>query len=228
MKSNWKRNSFIYIIILLAAVILVYMLMPGGTNPDEIPLSQVIDMSQKGEIASIEVDGNQLSITATDNTEYTSYKEDGTSIYDITTLDLTGVKVDIKGSSGINWGSILINFFPLLLFGFLLFFLFRQARGANNQAMSFGRSRARLFPADRPTVTFADVAGAEEAKQDMQEVVDFLRAKDKFQALGARIPKGVLLVGPPGTGKTLLARAVAGEAQVPFFTISGSEFVGQA
>jgi len=225
MKSNWKRNSFIYIIILLAAVILVYMLMPGGTNPDEIPLSQVIDMSQKGEIASIEVDGNQLSITATDNTEYTSYKEDGTSIYDITTLDLTGVKVDIKGSSGINWGSILINFFPLLLFGFLLFFLFRQARGANNQAMSFGRSRARLFPADRPTVTFADVAGAEEAKQDMQEVVDFLRAKDKFQALGARIPKGVLLVGPPGTGKTLLARAVAGEAQVPFFTISGSEFV---
>jgi cell division protease FtsH len=225
MKSSWKRNSFIYIIILLAAVILVYMLMPGSSNPAEIPLSQVISMSQQGQIKEIVVDGNTLSITDKNDTEYTSYKEEGTSIYDISTLDLANVQVDIKGSSGINWGSILFNFFPLLLFGFLLFFLFRQARGANNQAMSFGRSRARLFPADRPTVTFADVAGAEEAKQDMQEVVDFLRAKDKFQALGARIPKGVLLVGPPGTGKTLLARAVAGEAQVPFFTISGSEFV---
>jgi cell division protease FtsH len=225
MKSSWKRNSFIYIIILLAAVILVYMLMPGSSSPAEIPISQVITMSQQGEITKIIVDGNTLDVFAKDGTEYTSYKEDGTSIYTIATLDLHNVEVKVKGSSGINWGSILFNFFPLLLFGFLLFFLFRQARGANNQAMSFGRSRARLFPADRPSVTFADVAGAEDAKQDMQEVVDFLRAKDKFQALGARIPKGVLLVGPPGTGKTLLARAVAGEAQVPFFSISGSEFV---
>ncbi len=225
MKSSWKRNSFIYIIILLAAVILVYMLMPGSSSPTEIPISQVISMSQQGQVSKILVDGNELTVTGTDGTEYTSYKEDGTSIYDITTLDLHNVEVDVKGSSGINWGTILFNIFPLLLFAFLLFFLFRQARGANNQAMSFGRSRARLFPADRPSVTFADVAGAEEAKQDMQEVVDFLRAKDKFQALGARIPKGVLLVGPPGTGKTLLARAVAGEAQVPFFSISGSEFV---
>jgi cell division protease FtsH len=119
----------------------------------------------------------------------------------------------------------MLNILPILIFGFLLFFLFRQARGANNQAMSFGRSRARLFPANRATVTFADVAGAEEAKQDMQEVVEFLKSKEKFQSLGARIPKGVLLIGPPGTGKTLLARAVAGEADVPFFSISGSEFV---
>ena len=129
-------------------------------------------------------------------------------------------------SSGIDWGSLLITFLlPMLFFAALLFLLFRQARGANNQAMSFGRSRARLFPANRATVTFADVAGAEEAKQDMQEVVDFLKSKEKFQALGARIPKGVLLIGPPGTGKTLMARAVAGEADVPFFSISGSEFV---
>jgi cell division protease FtsH len=108
---------------------------------------------------------------------------------------------------------------------FVFYMIFRQARGANNQAMSFGRSRARLFPANRTTVTFADVAGADEAKQDMREVVEFLKSKEKFQTLGARIPKGVLLVGPPGTGKTLLARAVAGEADVPFFSISGSEFV---
>jgi cell division protease FtsH len=118
-----------------------------------------------------------------------------------------------------------LNFLPLIIFGGLLFFLFRQARGANNQAMSFGRSRARLFPANRPTVTFGDVAGVEEAKQELMEVVEFLKSREKFQALGARIPKGVLLVGPPGTGKTLMARAVAGEADVPFFSISGSEFV---
>ena len=133
--------------------------------------------------------------------------------------------VDIKGSSGINWGGLILNFLPFLLLIFLFWLIFRQARGANNQAMSFGRSRARLFPANRATVTFADVAGAEEAKQDMQEVVEFLKSKEKFQSLGARIPKGVLLVGPPGTGKTLMARAVAGEADVPFFSISGSEFV---
>jgi len=133
--------------------------------------------------------------------------------------------VNIEGSSGINWGSLMLNFLPLIIFGGLLFFLFRQARGANSQAMSFGRSRARLIPANRPTVTFDDVAGVEEAKQELLEVVDFLKSREKFQALGARIPKGVLLVGPPGTGKTLMARAVAGEADVPFFSISGSEFV---
>ena len=131
----------------------------------------------------------------------------------------------VKGSSGINWGSLILNFLPFLLLIFLFWIILRQARGANNQAMSFGRSRARLFPANRASVTFADVAGAEEAKQDMQEVVEFLKSKEKFQSLGARIPKGVLLIGPPGTGKTLIARAVAGEADVPFFSISGSEFV---
>ena len=107
---------------------------------------------------------------------------------------------------------MLWGFLPLLLFGGLIFFLFFRARGANTQAMSFGRSRARLFPANRPTVTFDDVAGVEEAKQELHEVVDFLKSRERFQTLGARIPKGVLLVGLPGTGKTLLARAIAGEA----------------
>jgi cell division protease FtsH len=225
MKSNWKRNGLIYIFILLAAILFFYFLMPGSSEPEEVPLSQVIAMSQNSEITKIKIDGDTLLVTTTDSKEYKTYKETNTSIYDIKELNLTGVTIDIKGSSGINWGSLLINLLPLLVFGFLLFFLFRQARGANNQAMSFGRSRARLFPAARATVTFADVAGVEEAKQDMQEVVDFLKAREKFQTLGARIPKGVLLVGPPGTGKTLLARAVAGEADVPFFSISGSEFV---
>jgi cell division protease FtsH len=225
MRPSWKRNSLIYIVILLAAILLFSFLMPGTKKPEEIPLSEVIAMSQNHEITKIEVDEESLLITTVDGTEYQTYKEANASIYDIEGLNLEGVDYDIKGSSGINWGGLLINFLPLLIFGFLLFFLFRQARGANSQAMSFGRSRARLFPANRATVTFDDVAGVEEAKQDMQEVVDFLKSREKFQTLGARIPKGVLLVGPPGTGKTLLARAVAGEADVPFFSISGSEFV---
>jgi cell division protease FtsH len=225
VKSSWKRNSLIYIVILLAAILLFSFLIPGSNEPEEVPLSQVIAMSQSKEITEIEIDEETLLITTVEGTELRTYKEANASIYDIQGLNLEGVIINVKGSSGINWGGLLINFLPLVIFGFLLFFLFRQARGANNQAMSFGRSRARLFPANRATVTFADVAGVEEAKQDMQEVVEFLKAREKFQALGARIPKGVLLIGPPGTGKTLLARAVAGEADVPFFSISGSEFV---
>jgi cell division protease FtsH len=114
---------------------------------------------------------------------------------------------------------------PLILVGAFFFFLLRQAQGAGNQAFAFGKSRARLFTGDKPTVTFADVAGADEAKEELREVVEFLKEPQKFAALGARIPKGVLLVGPPGTGKTLMAKAVSGEAGVPFFSISGSEFV---
>ncbi|OGO42283.1 MAG: cell division protein FtsH [Chloroflexi bacterium RBG_16_58_8] len=226
MKSSWKRNSIIYVVILLAAILLFSFMMPGTKGPAEVPLSQVITMSQNKEISKIEINPDTMTVITTDGKELT------TAIGSLTIVDLKDLGLalpeggyDIKTSTGINWGGLLINFLPLLIFGFLLFFLFRQARGANNQAMSFGRSRARLFPANRATVTFADVAGVEEAKQDMQEVVDFLKAREKFQSLGARIPKGVLLIGPPGTGKTLMARAVAGEADVPFFSISGSEFV---
>jgi len=225
MKSNWKRNGVIYIIILLAAVLLFSFLMPGGEEPAEVPLSLIVSMSQNDEIQRITVEGDLLTVATVNGQEIKAYKEVSSSLYDIEGLKLDNVVVDIKGSSGINWGGLIINILPFLLLIFLFFLIFRQARGANNQAMSFGRSRARLFPASRTSVTFDDVAGAEEAKEDMQEVVDFLKSKEKFQSLGARIPKGVLLVGPPGTGKTLMARAVAGEADVPFFSISGSEFV---
>lgn len=135
------------------------------------------------------------------------------------------VTINYKGSGGFPWLTILINFAPFIIFGVLLLFIFRQAQGGSNQAMSFGKSRARMVASDRPTISFSDVAGVEEAKQELQEVVEFLKFPEKFIALGARIPSGVLLIGPPGTGKTLLARAVAGEAGVPFFSISGSEFV---
>jgi cell division protease FtsH len=225
MKSNWLRNSLIYIIILVAAVILFYQLFPMTQRPVEIGLDEAIVMSQDGEIAEIIVDNEELLITTTEGTELKA------SIGNLTLvelqelgLNLEGVNYEVK-PSGFDWGSLLITFIPLLLFGALIFFLFRSARGANSQAMSFGRSRARLFPASTPTVTFDDVAGVEEAKQELHEVVDFLKSREKFQSLGARIPKGMLLIGPPGTGKTLLARAVAGEAGVPFFSISGSEFV---
>ncbi len=226
MKINWRRSILIYIAIIAVAVVFFTLILPSsGQKPEEIPLSDAIDMSQNSKIAKISVGSDTINITATDGTEYLTYKEITSSIYEIEGFILEGVEVEIEGAGGVNWGGVLINFLPLLIFGALLFFLFSQARGANSQAMSFGRSKARMFSVNTPTVTFDDVAGVEEAKQELQEVVDFLKSREKFQALGARIPKGMLLIGPPGTGKTLMARAIAGEAGVPFFSISGSEFV---
>ncbi|UCG55102.1 MAG: ATP-dependent zinc metalloprotease FtsH, partial [Dehalococcoidia bacterium] len=225
MRINWKRSLIFYIAIIAAAVILFTVILPSGQEPEEILLSEAITMSQNGEIRKIVIDNETLNITGTDDTEYVTYKESFTSIYEIEGLNLENIEIDVKGSGGIDWGALFINILPFLFLGALLFFIFSQARGANSQAMSFGRSKARMFNANTPTVTFDDVAGVEEAKQELQEVVDFLRSREKFQALGARIPKGMLLVGPPGTGKTLMARAIAGEAGVPFFSISGSEFV---
>ncbi|MFC1991887.1 ATP-dependent zinc metalloprotease FtsH [Chloroflexota bacterium] len=224
MGFNWKRSGFLYIAILLAVVVITTVLLSTPPVPTEVPLSEIIARSQGNDIAKIVEEGEWLTITYTDGSEdkanigmlnYNDLRELG--------LD-TDIKYEIK-SGGINWANVLVGFLPLLLFGGLIFFIFFRARGANNQALSFGRSRARLSSPDKPTVTFDDVAGVDEAKQELYEVVEFLKAREKFQSLGARIPKGVLLVGPPGTGKTLLARAVAGEAGVPFFSISGSEFV---
>jgi cell division protease FtsH len=219
------RNSLIYIIILVAAVILLYQLFPTSSSPTEIGLDKAIAMSQDGEIAAITVDNEELLITALDGRELKA------AIGNLTLVDLQELGLSLENidyevkPSGFDWGGLMIGFLPLLLFGALIFFLFRSARGANSQAINFGRSRARLLQGSTPTVTFEDVAGVEEAKQELTEVVEFLKSREKFQSLGARIPKGILLIGPPGTGKTLLARAVAGEAGVPFFSISGSEFV---
>ena len=224
MKIDWKRSLIVYIIIAAALVVFFTLILPSGNQPQNIPISQVVTMSQEHDIKQIVVEGDTLTITDNSDTVFTSVKESGVSIEDYG-IDLSGVTVEVKSTGGIDWGTILLNFVPLLLLGGLFLFILSQARGANNQAMSFGRSRAKLFSQDKPTVTFEDVAGVEEAKQDLREVVEFLKSREKFQALGARIPKGVLLIGPPGTGKTLLARAVAGEAGVPFFSISGSEFV---
>jgi len=226
MKFNWKRSTIIYIVVLVGTIVLFSLLLPlGETSPVEKSLSDLVTLSQQHQIEKIVVDGDKLTVTQLDGSEFISYKESSASIYDVTGLDLIGVDYDIANPTGFDWGNLLISFLPVLLIVGLFFFIFSQARGANSQAMSFGRSKARLFPANTPTVTFDDVAGVEEAKQDVREVVEFLKSREKFQALGARIPKGLLLIGPPGTGKTLLARAIAGEAGVPFFSISGSEFV---
>jgi cell division protease FtsH len=200
-------------------------ILPGEQKPEQIFLNEAIAMSQDNKIEDIVItDNTQLTITGTDGVKYVTYKESTISLYEIPGFMLDNVTVSVE-SGGFNWGSLLISFLPLLIFGLLIFFLFSQAKGANNQAMNFGRSKARMLTASTPTVTFDDVAGVDEAKQELHEVVDFLKMREKFQALGARIPKGILLIGPPGTGKTLMAKAIAGEAGVPFFSISGSEFV---
>ncbi|MBN1644223.1 MAG: ATP-dependent zinc metalloprotease FtsH [Dehalococcoidales bacterium] len=223
-KFRIRGLSLIYLLILICGIVLfAWLARTPGTAPQEIPISQVVTMSQNREIKKITDNGQWMDITTQDGTLLKSYKGD-VSIFDITGLDLNNLEYNMEPAS-IDWFTILFTWGPILLFGVLLFLMFFRARGVNNQAISFGRSNARLFPGDKPQVTFNDVAGVDEAKQELHEVVDFLKTRERFTSLGARIPRGILLVGPPGTGKTLLARAIAGEAGVPFFSISGSEFV---
>ncbi len=224
MASSWKRSGLIYIVILVGIVALATFVFSTPQKPTDVPLSQVITMSNSNQLEKVVEEGEWLTVTTTDGEELKT-NIGALNYNDLRQLGLNAnVKYEIK-PTGIDWGGLLLGFLPLVLFGGLLFFIFYRARGANNQALNFGRSRARLAPPSNPAVTFNDVAGVDEAKQELYEVVEFLKAREKFQSLGARIPRGVLLVGPPGTGKTLLARAVAGEAGVPFFSISGSEFV---
>ena len=228
MSKRWMKNSFVYLLIIVAIIAIFFTFFPGRGSGTEVSISEVVSMAQSGRLQTIVVDGNSLSIRARDGQEFSSRKEDGASVLEIL-RDAgveSGVDVEVRGSSGLsNIFGLLFSFLPLIFFGAILLFMVRQAQGSNNQTLSFGRSRARMFVGNRPTVTFADVAGVDEAKEELQEVVEFLKYPERFLSLGARIPRGVLLVGPPGTGKTLMSRAVAGEAGVPFFSISGSEFV---
>ena len=229
--NRWLRNSFVYLMIIIGVIVIFYTLLPSFGSNDEKPVSQVISMAKNNQLDRIEVNGDKLTVYPSGGEPFSSKLEKGDSITSLllesgAEVGEPGVEIYPKGSSGLSsvFG-LLLNFLPLIFFGGLILFMMRQAQGSNNQTLSFGRSRARMMPFNRPTVTFADVAGVEEAKTELQEIVEFLKFPERFLSLGARIPKGVLLVGPPGTGKTLLARAVAGEAGVPFFHISGSEFV---
>ena len=226
------RRTLIYLLIIVAVTAIVFTLIGGSVGGDtEVPIDEVISMAAREELDQIEVKGDALTITTVAGDTLTSRKESDSSIVEIlqrSNVDpiTSRVEIVVKGQSGLSsFVGIMINFLPLIIFGAVLLFMMRQAQGNTNQTFSFGRSRARMFMGNSPQVSFSDVAGVEEAKEELQEVVEFLKYPERFLALGAKIPKGVLLVGPPGTGKTLMARAVAGEAGVPFFSISGSEFV---
>ena len=227
-KKN-TRNFFLLVATLLIAAIFLVLSFPQQ-RVDQVDLSTMLNEVKDGKVKSIQVDGNKLIATLKDSSapKQYAYKDSaGASIvkdYGIDTSKVTLKTTDPEPSSSI-WVQALFTLAPFIIIIGFLYFMTRQAQGQGNQAMNFGKSRARLYGSEKKKVTFKEVAGAEEAKQELTEIVEFLKYPSKFEALGAKIPKGVLLFGPPGTGKTLLARAVAGEAGVPFFSIAGSDFV---
>ena len=226
-RQGFKNIAFIALIILFGLIIFSSLNKPDSL--EEVPFSDVVSRANEGQIKKIEISGNELEITkqGEDNPSQKSRKEEGASIYEQGLKQDSAAEIVNKAPS--NSGQILTNIgislLPILIIAGILFYMLRSAQGQGNQALSFGKSRARLYGNEKKKVTFTDIAGSNEAKEDLEEVVEFLKYPKKFETVGARIPKGVLLVGPPGTGKTMLARAVAGEANAPFFSISGSEFV---
>ena len=233
-KQFWV-NLLTTIVIFFLLISTYSIIAERRANSNEIPISQLAIDITEGVVEQISVKGDDLEITYDDGTEKKSKKESGTALtetlanYDVPVEALSGVKIEIDNPSGLRFWFISLAPFllPLLFIGFFIWFLSKQAKGAGMQAFTFGQSKARMIdPNDKSKkITFKDVAGAKEAKEELAEIVDFLRNPKKFLDIGAQIPKGIILMGAPGTGKTLLARAVAGEAKVPFFTISGSEFV---
>ena len=235
MNPTRNRSSIIYLLLFVAIIVMVvYNFQQQTTSNEALTINQVAADIQSGQVNRITEDDNRLRVVYADGTERTSHKEPGATLVEqlkelgVTTEQLApqNVIIEIKPPSAwLGIATALGYFVPFILLAGVFWFVFRQAQGSNNAALSFGKSRARMFTGDQPTVTFDDVAGVEEAKEELYEVVEFLREPEKFISLGARIPKGVLLVGAPGTGKTLMAKATSGEAGVPFFSISGSEFV---
>lgn len=223
------KNILFYLLVIFLGVSFFLSFAKPPVSTKEIAFSQVLTDVKDDKVQEIDVEEAKLTVKYKDGQSAVSRKEIGTNLFETfkdADVDPKGVKIEIKDTTGGQiWLSLLGSFLPLLLMILFFLFLFRQARGAQESIFSFGQSRAKLFSKDSPQITFADVAGVDEAKQELSEVVDFLKNQGKYRALGARTPKGALLLGPPGVGKTLLARAVAGEAGVPFFSMAGSEFM---
>lgn len=227
MSSNVK--TAVFWVVIICAVVLVYMAVKTGRGPtpSNLSVSEFVSDIQDGRIKEASITGTDVQGTLLEGGVtkpfHTVIPPNYPDIYKM--LQEKGVKYTWKDSTGSGWISILFNAVPVLILLGLWIFMMRQMQSGGNKALSFGKSRARLHSSQQKKVTFKDVAGVDEAKEELQEIIEFLREPQKFQKLGGRIPKGVLLIGPPGTGKTLMARAIAGEANVPFFSISGSDFV---
>ncbi|ACB97190.1 ATP-dependent zinc metalloprotease FtsH [Beijerinckia indica] len=226
MNPNFRNFALWVIIILLVAALVMLFQNPGQrTATQDITFSQLLNEVDQGHVREVTIAGNEISGHFSDNRAFATYAPNDPNLVQM--LYKKNVSISAKPpSDGNNWlVTLLVNGLPLIAIFGVWIFLSRQMQGAGGKAMGFGKSKAKLLTEAHGRVTFEDVAGVDEAKEDLQEIVEFLRDPQKFQRLGGRIPRGVLLVGPPGTGKTLLARAIAGEANVPFFTISGSDFV---
>src|SRR3990167_8375105 len=224
-RQRTRQIIFIIIIFLLGSGLYNLFGAPYKNEAKEVPLSEVTTALDESRVDKIEIDGDKVTAYLKDGSQLKSYKEEGVSIseYGITPEK---VNIDIKNPNrGSIWPTLISVILPFILLAIFIWLLMRQAQGANMRAMSFGKSQARLANNGRKKVTFKDVAGLYEAKQELVEIVDFLKNPEKYRRIGAEIPKGVLLIGAPGVGKTLLAKAVAGEAGVPFFSLSASEFV---
>jgi cell division protease FtsH len=227
-KFSWK-NFILYGFLLLFSLFVFSALSAPYEERTKVSLSQIVASVKKGEVSEITISGDKLQVTQKNGNKLQAVKEPGSDVYTLfknAGVSLGDAKITVKDESGFNnWLNIMSAVLPVVLMIAFFYFIFRQARGSQESIFSFGQSRAKLFNRDNPRVTFADVAGVDEAKQELTEIVDFLKNPVKYRAMGARTPKGVLMVGPAGTGKTLLARATAGEANVAFFSMAGSEFM---